>query len=86
MDERFDGEEVDARRFEVEEFAALARGFAFLVDIGLEIGFEDAHHEAVESVAMRGAKKVAALRGVRTARPTRGAVRMNEAGAERHGN
>ena len=84
-DERLDGEEVDARRREGEECAAFSRGFALSVDMGLEIGFEDAEDEAVERVAVRGAEEVAALRGAWTRGP--GGVAscgMNEAGAERH--
>jgi len=53
--------------------------------MGEIVGFEDAHHDAVEGVAMGGTEEVAALRALRTGRPTRGAVRMNEAGAKRHG-
>ncbi len=83
-DERLDGEEVDARRREGEECAAFARGFALSVDMGLEIGFEDAEDEAVEGVAMVGAEKIAALRGARTRRPGGASCGMNEAGAERH--
>ncbi|HXX43327.1 MAG TPA: hypothetical protein VEJ38_01265 [Candidatus Acidoferrales bacterium] len=86
MDDRLGREEVDAAEFAVGERAAFARGLALLVDIGEKIGFEDAHHEAVEGVAMRGAEEIAALRGARTRGPGRVVSRgMNEAGAERHG-
>ena len=85
MDARFVGEEIDARRLEGEECAVLARGFALLVGMGEKIRFEDAHREAVERVAMRGAEDVAGLRWLRTARPARGVVRrVHEADAERH--
>jgi len=87
MDARFVGEEIDARRLEGEECAVLAPGFALLVGMGEEIQFEDAHREAVEGVAVRGAEDVAGLRWLMAARPARGAVRrVHEADAERHSN
>ena len=85
MDERLDGEEVDARRGECGDFGAVASGFALSVDMGEIVGFEDAEDEAVESVAVRGAEQIARLRRVRTRGP--GGVicgGMHEAGAERH--
>jgi len=71
MDDRLGREEVDAAEFAVGERAAFARGLALLAGMVGEICFEDAHHEAVEGVAMRGAKQIAGLGRPRTARPFR---------------
>jgi len=71
VDDRLGREEVDAAEFEVGERAAFARGLALLAGMVGEIRFEDAHHEAVEGVAMRVAEQVAGLGLARTARPFR---------------